>query len=57
MVAADVVETVLAAVAEGPTWKAMVAGCWRDGETVVVVRREATVTPSGNIHAFRRIAS
>ena len=33
----DVVDTVLAAVAEGPTWRAMVAGWWEDGDTVRVV--------------------
>ena len=57
IVDADVVEVVLAAVAEGPTWRAMVAGWWQDGETVRVVRREPVPTRSGKILAFRRLAS
>ena len=57
IVDADVVETVLAAVAEGPTWRAMVSGWWRDGDTVRVVRREPVATASGKVHAFRRLVA
>jgi hypothetical protein len=52
----DVVDTVLAAVAEGPTWRAMVAGWWDDGDTVRVVRHDPIATRAGKLHAFRRIA-
>jgi len=52
----EVVETVLAAVAEGPTWRAMVAGWWEDGETVRIVRHEPIPTRAGKLHAFRRLA-
>jgi hypothetical protein len=53
----DVVDTVLAAVAEGPTWRAMVAGWWQDGETVRVVRRDPILTQAGKLHAFRRLSA
>ena len=53
----DVVDTVLAAVAEGPTWRAMVAGWWDDGETLRVVRRDPILTQAGKLHAFRRLTT
>ena len=51
---AEVVRTVLAHVGRGPTWRAMTAGVWRDGGTVVVERREPHATHSGKLHAFHR---
>jgi hypothetical protein len=48
----DVVRTVLGVVQEGPTWRGMTAGVWRDGGTVRVVRREPYTTHIGKVHAF-----
>ena len=49
---AEVVRTVLGVVGEGPAWRGMTAGVWRDGRTVRVVRREPYTTHVGKVHAF-----
>lgn len=51
---ADVIRTVLAVVGEGPAWRGMTAGVWRDGGTVRVVRREPRVTHAGKVTPFHR---
>jgi hypothetical protein len=48
----EVVRTVLGVIREGPTWRGMTAGVWRDGGTVRVVRREPHATHAGKVHAF-----
>jgi hypothetical protein len=45
----EVVAAVLGAVREGPAYHRMMAGFWRDGETVSVVRREPHATHSAKI--------
>lgn len=49
---AEVVRTVLGVVGEGPAWRGMTAGVWRDGSTLQVVRREPFATHAGKVHAF-----
>lgn len=45
----DVVDVVLRSLARGPGYKAMMAGVWRDGRTLRVVRREPYATGAGKV--------
>jgi hypothetical protein len=45
----SVIETVLAGLSSGPSYRAMMASIWRDGETLRVLRREPHATESAKV--------
>ena len=49
---AAVLEQSLAALADGPGYRQMMAGIWRDGGTLTVERAEPIATPSAKVPAF-----